>query len=172
MAKYYLYLVLSLFIFINGVGYFEKEIKLELKKELLLKYKLQKQHLYASHISEVEFLLQSQEKIFLGSKELFFEKNKKETLIFSEIQKYIQGIAEEVDAKVKQLNTGIVVDKKFYRKYPINLNLTLIPEDLDFFFKNLYKSKKYLFVDSIQISTNKREGILHLKITLIGYQIK
>jgi len=172
MAKYYLYILLSLFIFINGVEYLEKEVKQEIKTESLLKYKLKKQELYASHINEVESILNTQEQIFINSKELFFKKNKKETIVFSEIQKYVQIVAKEVDAKIQQLNSGIVVDNKLYRKYPINLNLTLIPEDLDKFFKKLYKSKKYLFVDSIQISTNKRNGSLRLKITLIGYQIK
>jgi len=172
MAKYYLYILLSLFIFINGVDYLEKEVKQEIKTESLLKYKLKKQELYASHINEVESILNTQEQIFIKSKEIFFEKNKKETIVFSEIQKYVQIVAKEVDAKIQQLNSGIVVDNKLYRKYPINLNLTLIPEDLDKFFKKLYKSKKYLFVDSIQILTNKRNGLLRLKITLIGYQIK
>ena len=172
MAKYYLYLLISLFLFINGVDFFEKEISSELQKRTLLQYKLKKQTLYASHLNEVESLLNNQEKIFSKSRELFFQKDKKETIVFSEIQNYIQGITQEVNAKIQLLNSGMVIDSELYRKYPIILSLNLIPEDLDRFFKKLYQSKKYLFIDSIQISTNPREGLLHLKTTLMGYQIK
>lgn len=172
MAKYYLYLLVALFIFINGVGYFEAEIVKTMKKKSLLEYKLKKQKLYASNIKKVESILFAQEKTFSKNREHFFKKEKKETIVFSEIQNYIQGISKKVDAKIQQLNSGIVIDKKLYRKYPIMFNLKLIPEDLDKFFKQLYNSKKYLFIDSIQIATNPREGVLILKITLIGYQIK
>ncbi len=172
MAKYFLYILLSLFIFINGIGYFEEEIDKIVKKRSLLEYKLKKQKLYALHIDKVKELLNIQEKGLLKNRVYFFDKNKKETIIFSEIQNYIQRISKEVNAKIILLNSGIVIEKKLYKKYPIMLNLTLIPEDLDNFFKQLYKSEKYLFVDSIQISTNPRDRALFLKITLIGYQIK
>ena len=172
MAKYFLYLLVSFFIFINGIEYFKDEIDKTVKKRAILEYKLKKQKLYASHIDEVKSILSRQEKIFEKNRVRFFEKNKKETIIFSEIQSYIQSISKKVNAKIQLLNSGIVVDNKLYKKYPIMLNLKLIPEDLDDFFKQLYKSKKYLFIDSIQISTNQRERRLYLKITLMGYQIK
>ena len=172
MAKYYLYLLVSFFLFINGIDYFEGKIDKTVKKKSLLEYKLKKQKLYASHIDEVKSILTMQEKILSKNSVWFFEKNKKETIIFSEIQNYIQGISKKVNAKIRLLNSGVVVDSELYRKYPIMLNLTLIPEDLDRFFKQLYKSKKYLFIDSLQISTSPREEALYLKITLMGYQIK
>ncbi len=172
MAKYYLYILLSFFIFINGIGYFKEEIVKIVKKRSLLEYKLKKQKLYALHIDEVKELLNIQEKSLLKNRIYFFDKNKKETIIFSEIQNFIQGISKKVNAKIQLLNSGVVIEDKLYRKYPIMLNLTLIPEDLDDFFKQLYKSEKYLFIDSLQISTNSRDRVLYLKITLIGYQIK
>jgi len=172
MAKYYLYLLVSIFLFINGIEYFEDEIEKTVKKRSLLEYKLKKQNLYALHIDEVEAILNREEKILSKNRLKFFDKNQKETIVFSEIQNYLQGISKKVNGKIKLLNSGILIDNKLYRKYPIMLNLTLIPEDLDKFFKELYKTKKYLFIDSIQISVNKRELSLYLKITLMGYQIK
>jgi hypothetical protein len=172
MGKHYLYLLLALFLFINAVEYIEEGIKKSIKKESLLRYKLNKQNLYASNIKEVKSILRNQEKTFVKNKKLFFKKKKKETIVFSEIQEYIQVTASRVEARITQLNSGVVIQTKHYKQYPMNLVLTLIPEDLDNFFRQLYESKKYFFIDSIQISTNPREQMLHLKIKLIGYQLQ
>ncbi len=171
MAKYYLYLLLGFFIFINGVGYFNEKIKDTLRQKELIKYKLKKQKLYNSNISKIEEILSNQQKIFLKNRELFFEKDKKETIVFSEMQQSIQTIFKDIGGKITQINTGIVIKNEFYKKYPIRLTLDIIPEDLDTFLKRLYKSKKYLFIDSIHIFANKRKNILNIKMTLIGYQL-
>ena len=171
MAKYYLYLLLGFFIFINGVGYFNGKIKDTLRQKELIRYKLKKQKLYNSNISKIEEILSNQQKIFLKNRELFFEKDKKETIVFSEMQQSIQTIFKDIGGKITQINTGIVIKNEFYKKYPIRLTFDIIPEDLDIFLKRLYKSKKYLFIDSIHIFANKRKNILNIKMTLIGYQL-
>lgn len=172
MAQYYLYLLLSIFIFINGVGYFDSEIKDTVKQEELLKYKLKKQKLYDSHIEEIEKILEEQKGKFLKNRELFFDKNKKETIIFSKIQQHIQSIFGNIGGKIIQINSGVVVKNNFYNKYPISLNFDIIPEDLDIFLKELHKIKKYLFIDSIHLYRDKRKRVLNVKITLIGFQLQ
>jgi len=172
MEKHYLYLLLGVFIFINGVGYFDEDIKHTVKQEELLKYKLRKQELYDSHIEEIKKILAQQKMAFVKNREPFFAKEKKETIVFSEIQQSIQLIFKNIGGKIIQSNSGVVIKNEFYKKYPITLTLEVIPEDLDDFFKKLYKIKKYLFIDSIHISRNKRMRILSIRITLIGYQLQ
>jgi len=172
MAKYYLYLLFSIFILLNGIEFFEKELIQSVKKNNLLLYKLEKQKLYLTHSTEVKEILNGQKNVFLNNSKFFFKKEKKETIVFSEIQTYLQSIAKSIDARITQLQSGSVVDLKMYRKYPISLDLRLIPEDLDVFFKKLYNSKQYLFIDSLYVVAIKRENVLRLKVTLIGYQLK
>ena len=172
MAKYYLYLLFSIFILLNGIEFFEKELTQSIKKNNLLFYKLEKQKLYSTRSKEVKEILNKQKSIFLNNSKFFFKKEKKETIIFSEIQSYLQSIAKSIDAKITQLQSGSVIDLKMYRKYPISLDLRLIPEDLDVFLKKLHQNKKYLFIDSLYIVAIKRENVLRVKVTLIGYQLK
>lgn len=172
MEKKYLYLLLGVFIFINGVGYFDEDIKHIVKQEELLKYKLKKQKLYDSNTEKIEKILAQQKIAFIKNRKPFFTKEKKGTIIFSEIQQNIQSIFNSLGGKITQLNSGVVIKNEFYRKYPITLNLEVIPEDLKDFFEQLYKMEKYLFIDSIHISRNKRMRILTIRITLIGYQLQ
>ena len=172
MEKQYLYLLLSIFIFLNGVDYFDESIKQSIKSQELYKTKLEKQSLYKAKKSEIELLIQKQNEQFLKNRKLFFKKSKKGTIVFSEIQEQIQTIMKNIGGKITHLNSGIAIEGEGYRKYPISLSLTLIPEDLDDFFKHLHSNKKYLFVDDIHISKDAKEQQLRLKITMIGYQLK
>jgi len=172
MAKYYLYILLSFFIILNGVTFFEKNIKKNILKEEHLKYKLKKQQLFNSHKVDIESILEKQNKIFVENRKLFFKKSRKETIVFSELQESIQLLMKGLGGKILHLNSGMAIDSELYKKYPLSLSLHLIPEDLDNFFENLYKSKKYLFVDSIHINVNSKKEFLNLKITVIGYQLK
>ena len=172
MAKYYLYILFSIFILLNGVNFFEQKLKNALTRNASLLYKLEKQKLYATQKKEVEKIVLHQKKIFLKNRKYFFSKEKKETIIFSEIQTYIQSVAKSIDAKVNLIQSASVVDSKMYRTYPISLNLKLIPEDLDIFLKKLYQGKKYLFINSIYVIRIQRERILRVQITLSGYQLK
>jgi len=172
MAKYYLYILFSIFILLNGVSFFKQELKHTLTRNSSLLYKLEKQKLYATQKKEVEEIVLHQKNIFFKNREYFFSKEKKETIVFSEIQTYIQSIAKSINAKVNLLQSASVVDLERYRIYPISLDLKLIPEDLDIFFKKLYQGKKYLFIDSIYVIRIQRERILRVQITLSGYQLK
>jgi len=172
MAKYFLYLLLSFFILINGLNYFEDEIKNIIKKDRLLKYKLAKKKLYEEHTSEVLSILNSQKKILSDNKKVFFDKDKKETMIYSKIQSFLQTIADKIDAKIIKLDTGTVIDKKDYRKYLISLKVELIPEEISDFFKELSLSKEYYMIDSLYIARLPRKGKLMLQLTLVGYQLK
>jgi hypothetical protein len=172
MTKYYLYFLLGVFIYINGVGYFNNKIRYDIRQKELLNYKLRKQKLYSSHIEDIKKILSKQKVLFEENKRFFFEKEKKETIVFSEIQQNTQNIFRGIGGKIKQLNSGVLIENQFYKKYPITLSFDIIPEDLDKFLKRLYKNKKYLFIDSIHIVANKRDNILNVKITLIGYQLK
>jgi len=172
MAKYYLYILFSFFILLNGVEYFEKELKQSIKKHSLLSYKIEKQKLYSTHSDEVNSLLLEQKDIFEKDKKLFFKKDKKETIVFSEIQTYLQSISKSIEGEVSHLQSGSVIDLKNYRRYPISLDLRLIPEDLDTFLKSIYLGEKYLFIESIYVVAIERERRLRLKITLVGYQLK
>jgi len=172
MAKYYLYTLFSVFILLNGVDFFEKSLKSTIKKQALLEYKIEKQKLYEGNKEEVEEILLEQKKVFMKNSKLFFTKEKKETIVFSEIQSYIQLIAKSVDARIIQLQSGSVVETKMYRKYPISVNLKLIPEDINLFLRMLYEGDKYLFIDSVYVVAIPRERVLRIQITLAGYQIK
>lgn len=172
MAKYYLYLLLSFFIFLNSVDYFDLEIKNSIKKQELLKYKLKKQTLYRAKKEEIQSLVKMQEQIILKNKKLFFNQNKKETIIFSEIQEQIQKVMKKIGGKIVRSNSGMVIETDLYKKYPISINLKLIPEDLDDFFKGIGDTKQYLFIEMIHISKDVRMNMLHLNLTIIGYQIK
>jgi len=172
MAKYYLYLLLSFFIFLNGVEYFNIEIKNSIKKQELLKYKLKKQLLYDAKKEEVQAIVYREQDIISKNKKLFFDKKKKETIVFSEIQEEIQATMKKIGGKITRLNSGIAIDTDFYKKYPIAVNLELIPEDLDDFFKRISKTKRYLFLDMIHISKDVRKNMLRLNFTIIGYQLK
>jgi hypothetical protein len=171
MVNYYLYLLLAIFIFINGATYFDDKIKLIVKSEELLKYKIKKQELYDSNIKEIKLILDKQKEIFIKNREPFFSKKKKETIVFSEIQQSIQSIFNTLGGKITQLNSGVVLKNKFYNKYPITLTFEIIPEDLETFFSSLYKTKKYLFIDSLHLYRDKRAKVIRVRITLIGYQI-
>jgi len=171
MAKYYLYFLLSIFIFINVIGVFENTIKDSIKKEKLLHYKLKKQKLYESNIKVVELMLIEQKALLDKNRKPFFSNKKKETIVFSEIQQNIQALFKGIGGKITQLNSGVVVKNKFYKKYPIDLTLSLIPEDLDVLLKKIYSNKKYLFIDSIYIYRNKKKSMIDLKIRLLGYQL-
>jgi hypothetical protein len=171
MANYYLYLLIAVFIFINGATYFDNEIKITVKKQELLKQKIKKQKLYDSNIKEIKITLEKQKDIFINNRKPFFKKEKKETIIFSEIQQSIQNIFKSIGGKITQLNSGAVIKNKFYKKYNIALNFEIIPEDLEIFFKNLYKTEKYLFIDSIHLYRDKREKMIRVRISLIGYQL-
>ena len=172
MAKYYLYILFSIFILLNAVSFFEQELKHTLTRHASLMYKLEKQKLYATQKKEVEKILLYQKNIFLKNVKYFFTKEKKETIVFSEIQTYIQSIVKSIDAKVNLLQSASVIESKMYRTYPISLDLKLIPEDLDIFLKKLYQGKKYLFIDSIYVIRIQRERVLRVQITLSGYQLK
>ena len=172
MAKYYLYILFAIFILLNGVEYFKNELKYNIKQQSLIKYKIQKQKLYSSHIKEVNKILKEQKSILMKNKKFFFKKDKKETLIFSSIQRYLQSISKSINGEISQLQSGSVIDLKDYRRYPISLDLRIIPEDLDKFLKKLYLWNKYLFIDSIYIVALQRERRLRVKITLVGYQLK
>jgi hypothetical protein len=172
MAKYYLYVLFSIFILLNGVSFFEKELKHTLMRNTSLLYKLEKQKLYATQKKEVEEILESQKNIFIKNIKYFFSKDKKETIVFSEIQSYLQSVTKSIDAKVSLLQSATVIDSKLYRTYPISLDLRLIPEDLNIFLKKLYQGKKYLFIESIYVVRIQRERVLRVQITLSGYQLK
>ena len=172
MAKYYLYVLFSIFILLNGVNFFEKELKHTLTRHTSLLYKLEKQKLYATQKKEVEEILENQKNVFIKNMKYFFSKEKKETIVFSEIQSYLQSVAKSIDAKVSLLQTASVIDSKLYRTYPVSLDLRLIPEDLDAFLKKIYKGKHYLFIESLYIVRIQRERVLRVQITLLGYQLK
>jgi len=172
MAKYYLYVLVSLFILLNVVDYIQKELKQTIKQHTLLEYKIAKQKLYSSHTQEVKNILNEQKKILEQNEKFFFKKDKKETLIFSEIQKYLQSISKSIDGEITKLQSGSVIDFKEYKRYPITLDVRLIPEDLNIFLKNIYSWNKYLYIDSIFIYTLQIENRLRVKITLVGYQLK
>jgi len=172
MSNYYLYLLLAVFIFMNGTTYFDDEIKKVVKSEELLKYKIKKQKLYDSNVEKTKLLLQKQEDGFLKNRELFFVKKRKETIVFSEIQQSIQSIFNNIGGKITQLNSEVVVKNEFYKKYPIRLTFEIIPEDLNRFFTKLYKIKEYLFIDSLHLYRDKRAKMIRVKITLIGFQLQ
>ena len=172
MAKYLLYLLLSFFILINGLTYFEDEVKNILKKDRLLIHKLAKKKLYEEHSEDVLHILEKHKKTLLENKKLFFNKNKKETIVYSQIQTLLQGIAKKIDAKIVKLDTGTVINKKDYKKYLISLRIELIPEDMNKFFKYLSKSEHYYLVDSLYLARLPRKRVLLLQLTLIGYQLK
>jgi Tfp pilus assembly protein PilO len=172
MAKYYLYLLLSVFIFLNGIEYFHNTIKQTIIRQETLKSKLKKYALYESDKEKIELLIKEQRKLFAKNRKLFFKKSKNETIIFSEIQEQVQQIMHTIGGKITQLNSGVVVETKWYKKYPIALSIKLIPEDLDEFFKKINDNKKYFFIDDFHISNDTRAQMLRLKITLIGYQLK
>ncbi len=172
MAKYFLYLLLSFFILLNGLAYFEDEVKHILKQDRLLMHKLAKKKLYEEHSEEVLSILKSQKKILSDNKILFFDKNKKETIVYSKIQTLLQGIARKIDAKIIKLDTGTVISKKHYKKYLISLKIELIPEDMNRFFKYLSSSEHYYLIDSLYIARLSRKGRLLLQLTLVGYQLK
>ena len=172
MANYYFYLLIAIFISINGLDYFDNEIKSLVQSEELLKSKIKKQKLYDSHIKEIKVLLTQQKKIFEKNREPFFMKTKKETIVFSEMQQSVQSVFSTMGGKITQLNSGVVIKNKFYKKYPISLNFEIIPEDLENFFSNLYETKKYLFIDSLHLYRDKRAKMLSVRITLIGYQLQ
>lgn len=172
MEKKYLYLLLSVFILLNGPAYFESNIKDAIKSQELYKTKIEKQSLYKMNKKEVEKLIEKQKQHFIENRKLFFKKIKKETIVFSEIQEQIQSMMRNVGGQIIQLNSGIAIETKWYKKYPISLSINVIPEDLDEFFKLLHKNKKYLFIDNIHISKDSRNQMLRLKITIIGYQLK
>ncbi len=172
MAKYLLYLLLSFFILINGLPYFKDEVKYILKKDRLLTYKLAKKKLYEEHSKEVLSILENQKKILSENRTLFFNKDTKETIVYSKIQSLLQGIASKIDAKIITLNTGTVISKKYYNKYLISLKIEFIPEDMSRFFKHLSLSKHYYFIDSIYIAKLPRKGKLLAQLTLVGYQLK
>jgi len=172
MAKYFLYLLLSFFILLNGLVYFENEVKHILKKDRLLTHKLAKKKLYEEHSEEVLSILEGQKKILAKNQTLFFDKDKKETIVYSKIQTLLQGIARKIDAKIIKLDTGTVVSKKHYKKYLISLKIELIPEDMNLFFKHLSLSEHYYLIDSLYIARLPRKGKLLLQLTLVGYQLK
>ena len=172
MAKYFLYLLLSFFILLNGLTYFKDEIKHILKKDRLLTYKLAKKKLYEEHSEEVLSILESQKDVLIKNKTLFFNKSKKETIVYSKIQTFLQEITDKVDAKIIKLDTGTVISKKYYKKYLISLKIELIPEDINRFFKLLSLSEHYYLVDSVYLARLPQKGSLLLQLTLIGYQLK
>lgn len=172
MAKYYLYTLLAIYIFLNGVSYFEKELEKSLKKRTLLMYKLEKQKLFMTHKKEVNNILDIQKSIFSKNSEYFFEKLTKETIVFSEIQSFIQKVSKSIDGRIVRLQSGVVRDLASYRKYPISLDMQVIPEDINRFFQELYKNKKYLHIKSLYLVPVPRERAVLIKVTLIGYQIK
>ena len=172
MAKYYLYILLSIFILLNGVDFFKNKLKHTITRNVSLLYKLKKQELYKMQKKEVEEIVLKQKNIFSKNVKYFFSKDKKETLVFSEIQSYIQSITQSVQIKINNLQSASVIESKLYRVYPISLDLKLIPEDLENFLAMLYKGDKYLFINSIYIIRVERERVLRVKITLEGYQLK
>jgi hypothetical protein len=163
---------MALFIFMNASSYFDTEIKTAIKKQDLLKYKLRKQQLYDANVEEIKSILVKQKRILIKNREPFFINKKKETIVFSEIQQSVQGLFKDIGGKINQLNSGVVIKNKFYKKYPITVNFELIPEDLAKFFTKLYKTKKYLFIDSLHLYRDKRAKMISVRITLIGYQLQ
>jgi len=170
MAKYFLFILLAFFLFINILNPLEKELKETLKKKQLLYYKLEKQKFYLNNEKLVNKILLRQTDTLSKSSNMFFDKKDKQTLVFSKIQSYIQSIVK--DAKITQLHTGVVIEKNNYYQYPVVLDLRIIPEDLNIFFRNIFNSKYYFSIDSLKIVSLKRESLLRLKITFIGYQLK
>jgi len=171
MAKYYLYFLFSIFIFINIVGNLEKNIIEVVKKEENIKYRLKKQKLYASNIKLIEKMLEKQKSLLDRNKKPFFLKKTKETIVFSEIEQNIQNVFKKLGGKITQLNSGVVIKNKFYKKYPINLTLFLIPEDLHVFLKKLYLNDKYIFIDAISIYRDRKKKMIEVRVRLIGYQL-
>lgn len=172
MANYILYLLLAVFIFMNGTDYLDEHIKSSIKKQELLKFKLARQKLYEENRVEVQSMTEAQKKIFLENRKFFFKKDKKSTIVFSEIQEEIQKIMKPIAGKIIQLNSGIVIEEEYYSKYPLSLTIELIPEDLDKFFKYINENKKYLFMNDIHIAKEHRKKMLRIKISIIGYQLK
>ena len=170
MAKYFLFILLAFFLFINILNPLEKELKETLKKKQLLYYKLEKQKFYLNNEKLVNKILLQQTDTLSKSTNMFFDKKDKQTLVFSKIQSYIQSIVK--DAKITQLHTGVVIEKNNYYQYPVVLDLRIIPEDLNIFFRNIFNSKYYFSIDSLKIVSLRRESLLKLKITFIGYQLK
>lgn len=172
MANYMLYLLLSVFIFMNGTDYLDANIKSAIKSQELLKFKLARQALYEENRVEVNSMTETQKKIFLENRKFFFKKDKKPTIVFSDIQEQLQGIMQRIGGKILQLNSGIVIEEAYYAKYPLSLNIELIPEDLDKFFKYMHENNKYLFVNDIHISKENKKKMLRVSVSIIGYQLK
>jgi len=170
MAKYFLFILIAFFLFINVLNPLKKELRQTLKKQQLLYYKLEKQKFFLSHKKLINEILLSQGDTLSKNTNMFFDKKDKPTLVFSKMQSYIQSIVK--DSKISQLHVGELMEKEEYYKYPILLDLRIIPEDLNDFFKNLFNSKQYFSIDSLNIVSLRRESVLRLEITLIGYQLK
>jgi len=64
MANYMLYLLLSVFIFMNGTDYLDANIKSAIKSQELLKFKLARQALYEENRVEVNSMTETQKKYF------------------------------------------------------------------------------------------------------------
>jgi len=79
---------------------------------------------------------------------------------------------QRIGGKILQLNSGIVIEEAYYSKYPLSLNIELIPEDLDKFFKYMHENNKYLFVNDIHISKENKKKMLRVSVSIIGYQLK
>ncbi len=172
MAKYLLYLLLAIFILINGLSYLKSEILYTLKLEKLIQYKIKKRELYESKGKEILSLLKTNEEILKKNQMLFFDKKEKDTIIYSKIQALLQEISKKSSAKIIKVDTGVVVDKINYKKYTISLRIEIVPEYIDIFFKELYKQKYYFSVDSIYITRLARKQTLLLQLALVGYQLK
>jgi len=172
MAKSYLYILFSVFIFLNVIESLNTNVRegLERYSEELLK--IEKQKLYKLQKKDVIEMLEHQEKKIIENKTFFFNPEMKETLIFSKIQSYIQSSVKQIGGKIIHLNTGTVVKKNGYRKYLISLEVKCIPEDLNKLFKKFNEWEKYLFIDAIYIVTVPSIRGLKVELTLIGYQIK
>jgi hypothetical protein len=172
MTKDYLYFLIAIFILINVLPYFESEIYQSIKNQHLLEHKISKQDLYSSHTDEVRSILKEQESVVVKNAKFFFDKKQKQTIIYTDIQNFLQSTVKKSYGTIVKLDTGVVIDKEDYKKYLVSLNVKLIPEDLNLFFKNLLTSKYYLFIDSLYISRLPREQSLMLQLTLLGYQLK
>jgi hypothetical protein len=172
MAKYYLYFLFSIFLFLNVVDGLSSQLKESLSNYSHIRYKQKKENLYNANKEGVLLLIKNQAKELSNNKIFFFPSNEKETLIFSKLQRNLQSMAREIQAKITHINSATVEEHPYYRKYPISIEIKCIPEDLERLLKKIAESKEYLFIDSLYVVTVPRIRGLNVKMTLIGYQIK
>lgn len=121
--------------------------------------------------SDVLRKIEIQLQIDKENRKKFFSKNIDNSVIFEQIQQYINSIAKSSGLEIVSAKWGEPMEKEGYLELPLFFSCKATSYQLDYLLRSIYTYKYFLKIKSLSINKYLKDK-LSLKFTISGFKIK